>query len=304
LTVRFWGVRGSIPTPGPSTQHYGGNTACIEVRADGEIIIMDAGSGIRPLGLRLAEEAQGRPLSLTLLISHTHWDHIQGFPFFAPAYNPKNQLRILGYEGAHAGLLTILSSQMESPYFPVGWKQLPSNIVLEEQKTLSFQIGAVECQAAPLNHPGICMGYRVNTSCGSVAYLPDNEPFQRYKYSSGAPSPPGSTEVIEYARRMDQKLVDFIQGVDVLIVDSQYDATEYQTRVGWGHGCLDDVVALAVHGNVKRLFLFHHDPGHDDIKISQMVGWSRDFVSALGEPMIVDAAREGLEVVLKAAPAG
>jgi phosphoribosyl 1,2-cyclic phosphodiesterase/ActR/RegA family two-component response regulator len=298
--VRFWGVRGSIATPGPSTLRYGGNTACVEVRADGQLIVLDAGTGIRPLGLSLAREFKDTPLSLTLLISHTHWDHIQGFPFFAAAYNPNNRLRILGYEGARQGLLGALSGQMESPYFPVGWRQLPSHITLQELKEPRFQIGPVGVQTMNLNHPGICVGYRLQTSAGAIAYLPDNEPFQRYKYESDPKARAGSAEIIAFARRMDEKLMDFIRGADVLIMDSQYDATEYETRAGWGHGCVDDVVALALRANVKRLFLFHHDPTHDDAKMDSMVEWARQFVGALGDTLPVEAAREGAEVVLNA----
>jgi phosphoribosyl 1,2-cyclic phosphodiesterase/CheY-like chemotaxis protein len=296
--VRFWGVRGSIATPGPSTLRYGGNTACIEVRADGQLIVLDAGTGIRALGLRLAEEFKGVPLSLTVLITHTHWDHIQGFPFFDAAYNSQNRLRILGYEGARDGLLGALSSQMESPYFPVGWQQLPSHISLQELKQLEFNIGPIRVEAMYLNHPGICVGYRLHTSSGIIAYLPDNEPFQRYKYHADPKAQAGSTEIIEYARRMDQKLIDFIRDAEVLIIDAQYDATEYQTRVGWGHGCVDDVVALALNGDVKRLYLFHHDPAHDDAKIDAMVDWAKQFVAALGDSLPVEAAREGAEILL------
>ncbi|MGA2175260.1 MAG: response regulator [Verrucomicrobiota bacterium] len=299
--VRFWGVRGSIATPGASTLHYGGNTACVEVRADGQLVVLDAGTGIRPLGLRLAGEFKDVPLCLTLLISHTHWDHIQGLPFFGAAYNPRNRLQILGYEGARAGLQAALSSQMESPYFPVGWQQLPGNIVLQELKQPQFYIGPIRVDTMYLNHPGVCVGYRLNTSAGSVAYLPDNEPFQRYKYHADPKAQHGSTEILQFARRMDQKLGDFIHGADVLIIDAQYDLEEYQTRVGWGHGCVDDVVALALNANVKRLYLFHHDPSHDDAKISSMVEWARQFVAALGEKLTVEAAREGQECVLKAA---
>ena len=299
--VRFWGVRGSIATPGPSTLIYGGNTACIEVRADGQLIILDAGTGIRPLGLQLAEEFKDVPLSLTLLITHTHWDHIQGLPFFDAAYNPRNRLRIIGYEGARASLLAALSGQMESPYFPVGWQQLPGYIVLQELKQQQFKIGPITVETIYLNHPGICVGYRLQTSAGVIAYLPDNEPFQRYKFhAEPAAQVPGQTEILEFARRMDQKLINFIRGADVLIIDAQYDATEYQTRAGWGHGCVDDVVALALHANVKRLFLFHHDPAHDDAKVASMAEWARQFVAALGESLPVEAAREGLEVRLVA----
>ncbi|HEX3720556.1 MAG TPA: response regulator [Verrucomicrobiae bacterium] len=297
--VRFWGVRGSIATPGASTLMYGGNTSCVEVRADGQLIILDAGTGIRPLGAKLAAEFSGVPLAMTVLISHTHWDHIQGFPFFDAAYNPKNRLRILGYEGAREGLLGALSSQMESPYFPVGWRQLPSHIELQELKQPNFKIGPIAVQSMYLNHPGICVGYRLNTSAGVIAYLPDNEPFQRYKFHAEAKSQASPTGILEFARRMDQRMVDFVRGADVLIIDAQYDATEYQTRVGWGHGCIDDVVALALNANVKRLYIFHHDPSHDDAKITGMVEWARQFVAALGETLPVEAAREGAEIVLK-----
>jgi phosphoribosyl 1,2-cyclic phosphodiesterase/DNA-binding NarL/FixJ family response regulator len=302
--VRFWGVRGSIATPGASTLGYGGNTSCVEVRADGQLIILDAGTGIRPLGLSLAREFKDVPLSLTVLITHTHWDHIQGFPFFDAAYNPKNRLRILGYEGAREGLLGAFSSQMESPYFPVGWRQLPSYISLQEMTQPAFRIGSIRVETMYLNHPGICVGYRLHTSAGVIAYLPDNEPFQRYKYHADPKARAGTTEILEFARRMDQKLVDFIRDADILIIDAQYDATEYQTRAGWGHGCVDDVVALALNANVKQLYLFHHDPTHDDAKIDAMVEWSRQFVAALGDTLQVEAAREGSEVTLKASRPG
>ena len=298
--LRFWGVRGSIPTPGPATAYYGGNTSCLELRAHGEIIILDAGTGIRPLGVELASEFQGQALNLTLLISHTHWDHIQGFPFFAPAYNPRNRLKILGFEGASDGLKATLSSQMESPFFPVGWKQILGHITIEELRTLRFKIGTIPVQAAFLNHPGVTAGYRFDTEHGVVAYLPDNEPFQRYKYHSDTAFITRSAEVLDYARRQDQRIIDFIQGADILVLDAQYDAEEYQTRIGWGHGCVDDVVAMALRANVKKLCLFHHDPSHDDQKISRMVAWAREFVTALGEDLIVEAAREGCELVLRA----
>lgn len=293
MKIKFWGVRGSIPTPGPSTVHYGGNTTCVEVRADDEIIILDAGSGIRPLGLSLVKEFKANPLRVTLLLSHTHWDHIQGFPFFIPAYNPKNQIRICGFEGAQAGLQGILSSQMESPYFPVSLRQMPGNIVFDELHDMHFMIGKVKAEASFTNHPGICVGYRLNTSFGSVAFLPDNEPYQRLR---GATTQ--TTAEMAYARKMDERLINFIRDVDVLIIDSQYDDTEYQRHVGWGHGCLDDVVSLALIAGVKKLCLFHHDPGHDDDHINRMVEWARNLVAMHGDPLIVEAAREGEEIVI------
>jgi phosphoribosyl 1,2-cyclic phosphodiesterase len=139
----------------------------------------------------------------------------------------------------------------------------------------------------------------LNTSAGAIAYLPDNEPFQRYKHHVHSKAGAGSAEVVEYARRMDQRQMDFIRGAEVLIMDAQYDAAEYQTRAGWGHGCVDDVVALALNADVKRLYLFHHDPGHDDAKLDGMAAWAREFVAALGGTLKVEAAREGREVGLK-----
>lgn len=298
--IRFWGVRGSIPTPGPKTVHYGGNTSCVEVRADGEIVILDAGTGIRHLGLALMEEFRDRPIHATLLISHTHWDHIQGFPYFIPAYNPRNRIRVCGFEGYKEGLQTILSSQMESPYFPVSLRQMPANIMFEELRDMEFNIGGIHAQAAFANHPGICVGYRLNTSCGSIAFFPDNEPHQRLR---GQATNVISKDAIAYARKQDAKLIEFIRDVDVLIIDSQYDDTEYQKHVGWGHGCLDDVVTLALFAGVKQLYLFHHDPGHDDTQIARMVEWARDLVALHGDSLQVEAAREGLEIVLEPQPA-
>ncbi len=290
--VRFWGVRGSIATPGAGTVFYGGNTTCVEVRADGELIVLDAGTGIRPLGLALAGEFNGRPLNLTLLLTHTHWDHIQGFPFFVPAYNPKNNVRILGYEGARQGLAATLGTQMESPYFPVGLKELPGNIQIEELRDMEFTVGQVRVQAMFVNHPGICVGYRLNTSVGSIVFIPDNEPFHRMKTEPGT----ADAKTLEFAEQQDGKLVEFIRDADVLIMDAQYEREEYEKRVGWGHGCVDDVAALATRAGVKQLFLFHHDPAHDDERISRMLANARQLA---GPGTHVEAAREGFEVVLK-----
>ncbi|MBM3877086.1 MAG: response regulator [Verrucomicrobia bacterium] len=301
-TVRFWGVRGSLPMPGPSTLHYGGNTSCLEVRADGEIIILDAGTGIRQLGRKLTQEFKDTPIHVTLLISHTHWDHIQGFPFFIPAYSPKNKVRILGHDGATKGLSTVLARQMESPYFPISMQQMPSHLRVEEIKDLEFKVGAVTVKATFLNHPGICMGYRLETSGGSVCYLPDNEPNSRLRPSPGA-GPGQSCENLSSAQEQDEKLIDFIRDADVLVMDSQYDATEYRTQAGWGHGCVDDVVALAVVANVRKLFLFHHDPDHDDAHVKRMADWAAELAVMHGATLEVQAAREGVEVVLAPKPA-
>ncbi|MGI8891031.1 MAG: response regulator [Chthoniobacterales bacterium] len=296
--LRFWGVRGSIPVPGSSTVGYGGNTSCIEVRADGEIIILDAGSGMRALGIALEEEFRSRPIRLTLLISHTHWDHIQGLPFFLPAYNEKNALRLLGYEGARAGLATILASQMETSVFPVSLRDMPSAIEIEELREMEFHIGKVRVEARFVNHPGICVGYRLFTSKGSIAYLPDNEPYDVLKSSHTTKDAAEYDKAKAYAAAARAKLVDFLRGVDVLIMDSQYTDEEYKKKVGWGHGSLSSVVSLALEAQAGKLFLFHHDPSRDDKGVDALVEAARMLVLESGKPMQVDAAREGSEVWL------
>jgi phosphoribosyl 1,2-cyclic phosphodiesterase len=275
--VKFWGVRGSIPTPGPTTVHYGGNTSCVEVRADGQIIILDAGTGLRQLGRQLVAEFDDQPLDLTLLLTHTHWDHIQGLPFFLPVYKPQNRLRILGYEGARHGLEVVLAGQMESPFFPIGLREVPANVRIEELKEMSFNVGPVRVQACFAKHPGECVGYRLFTSDGSLAFFPDNELHHE--------------DAVEH-----RKMIDFLRGTDVLIMDTQFDSEEYQQHTGWGHGCLDDVVALALQAEAKRLFLFHHDPDHDDAKVSQMLAHARKLVAARNGKLQVEAAREGVTV--------
>lgn len=298
--LKFWGVRGSTPTPGPETARYGGNTSCVEVRSEGEIIVLDAGTGLRLLGKSLEREFPDRGVQLTILLSHTHWDHIQGFPFFAPAYQPRNLVRIMGYIGARHGLRETLGGQMDSAYFPVSLQQMRGNIQVQELKDLNFQVGPVKIQAHYVNHPGICVGYRLFTPEGSIVFIPDVEPLQRLKSETAkAPAP----DSLDYARSKDRKLVDFISESDVLIMDAQYTAQEYSEHVGWGHSCIDDTVRLAMEARVKQLFLFHHDPEHDDAKMDALLKQARAVIAAAKSPLRVAIAQEGVEVTLAAAKA-
>ena len=298
--LKFWGVRGSMAAPGPETVYYGGNTSCIEVRAGSDIVILDAGTGIRKLGLALSEEFKGRPIHLDILLTHTHWDHIQGFPFFPPAYDLNNTIAIYGFEGARQGLQSTLSSQMENPYFPISMQQMPGTITINELKELSFKVGSVGVKAHFLNHPGVCTGYRLFTPGGSISYMPDIELFQqlRTRLKAGPDSSP--RQEITTVPEEDRHALEFIRDSDVLIIDSQYDAQEYEQHIGWGHSCFEDGVTLAIQGGVRRLFLFHHDPDHADDQVSRMVARAREIALRRHSPLIVDAAREGCEVVLPA----
>ena len=174
-TARFWGVRGSIPVPGPQTAGYGGNTSCVELRAEGQILILDSGTGLRALGNSLTEEFRGRPLSVTMLITHTHSDHIHGFPFFAPAYEASSRIRVLGFSQGGCGLERAFIEQMEPAYFPVGLSHMQGDIAFGELTGDAFQIGNIRVSTSRTNHPGVCGGYRIDTDAGSICYIPDHE---------------------------------------------------------------------------------------------------------------------------------
>ena len=296
---RFWGVRGSIPSPGKETSDYGGNTSCVEVRVGDQIIILDAGSGIRRLGQSLMKEVSENGLQVTMLITHTHWDHIQGFPFFVPAYHPRVNIRILGYEGAVHGLRGALFEQMQTAFFPVGLNQMATHLTFEEMDDMQFDLGgSVKVRTMFANHPGICLGYRLTTPNGDIVYMPDHEAYERCEIERQKAEKETSATGLEYARQQDEKVIEFLRDAEVVIADSQYDAIEYPTRRGWGHTCADDTALLAARAGAKRVYLFHHDPDHDDEKMEKMVESARETVRRNGANIAVAAAREGETIKL------
>lgn len=298
VRLKFWGVRGSIPVPGPSTLRYGGNTTCAELRADGEVIVLDAGSGIRELGCALEKEFGSDPIKLHLLLTHLHWDHIQGFPFFLPAYNDKNEIQILGYDSANVGLHEILKGQMAAPFFPVALYDLPGKIDITKLEKMDFNIGNVRVRSRFMNHPGVCVGYRFDTSAGSMAFLPDSEPYDAFKLHSSRSDLLSPEQIQKRAHSERAALVEFLTGCDILVLDAQYTDDEYHSHIGWGHGSLSGCIALAVDAQVKKLVLFHHDPNHDDAMLDQMLKQAQALAAKTGKPLEVVSAREGEEFVL------
>lgn len=297
--IRFWGTRGSIPVPGPETSRYGGNTTCVELRADGEIIVLDAGSGIRALGVALDEEFKARPIKLSLLITHAHWDHIQGFPFFKPAYDSKNEIRIFGFDGAGATFREIMTEPMRSPFFPITMRELSARMDINKLAEMKFSLGKLDIHAAFVNHPGVCAGYRIFTTSGSVAFLPDHEPYEFFLHAARGKQL-SAQQLKEIAAEQHAGLVQFLRGSDVLILDSQYTDEEYTSHIGWGHGSISSAVALAIEAEVQTLLLFHHDPGHSDETVDRMVRSARELAMENGSHLEIIGARQGSEFLLEA----
>jgi len=291
LELRFWGTRGSIATPGPSTNRYGGNTSCVEVVTDsGRRYIFDAGTGARPLGMHLMAHAP-KPIAATMLLSHTHWDHIQGFPFFTPLFVPGNRFTVCGPQGSHSSLPEVLAGQMEFTYFPVELAQLGAEIVYRDINEGSEEIEGVRVSAHSLNHPARTLGYRIDADGASLLYLCDHEPYWESLWHSDAE--PGRLESILHEG--DRRHAEFMQNADVVIHDAQYTPEEYPAKKNWGHSTWTYATRIAAAANVKNLFLTHHDPTHDDDFLDGIEAKARDLVASLGSDLRVSCAREGFE---------
>src|SRR5437867_5246804 len=283
MQIRFWGTRGSIAAPGPTTARYGGNTSCVEVRAaDGTVIILDCGTGARELGIHLAQ-TMPQPMRLHLFIGHTHWDHSQGFPFFVPAFLPGSELNIYAPMGFQRGLEEAMAGQMEYAYFPVKLRDLRSRIHFTELDEGFFRVGDVLVETQYLNHTAPTVAYRMTSDGATIAYATDHEPFW---------SAPGRVS----QHPGDERHIAFLKGANLVIHDAQYTVDEYRDKVGWGHSSLEYAVDVALAAGVERLVLFHHDPAHDDTILEQMEIAARAQVARRGQALDVLAGREGLEL--------
>ncbi len=271
IQLRFWGVRGSIPVPQSATLSYGGNTACIEVRLPGDrILIIDGGTGVRNLGTSLEEELKTKQLTIQFFLTHFHWDHIQGLPFFAPLYDGRNEVTFLS-SLPPAELGEILEGQMSYPYFPVRFDMLAAKRTFVKIEPETSRFGPLSIYPFPLNHPQGATGCRLETDGAVIVHACD------FEHGNA---------------KLDGVLRDYAQNADILIYDAQYTPEEYETRKGWGHSTWVQAARMAQDANVKQLILFHHDPSHQDAAIDEIVAETRRCFKN------TEAAREGWSVTL------
>lgn len=304
IKVKFWGVRGSVPCPGPETVRYGGNTACIEIRfpeLDNRLLVIDAGSGLRELGNHLmTSDFKRGPLNVSIFLTHTHWDHIMGFPFFVPIYVPGSRITVYGPVSYEQDTLRgIVGGQLTYRYFPVREVELAAEVDYVELKEGRLDLGdGITLVTRYLNHPVLCLGYRIEYGGKVLCTAYDTEPYRNLFITD--PTNPSYDEEMaregeEVAAEQNRLVAGFFAGADLLIHDTQYTAAEFfPAKVGWGHSSFEYALDTASRAGVKRLALFHHDPERSDDQLDQLAtlhGGSRD-------GMEVFCAREGMEVIL------
>ena len=293
MKIRFWGVRGSIPSPGAQTVRYGGNTTCIEVRTDaGALIVLDAGTGLFALAQSLLKEL---PIEANIFITHTHWDHIQGLPFFSPLYIPGNAVRIFGAQDVvtGAGIERAMEVQLQYSYFPVREVEMRAKIEYENlQVGASVRIGDAMVTNSILNHPVVNLGYRIDCNGKSVFFTGDHEPyFNIYE--------PGDKDFNEYQMLIEEKqrmVDDAVRGVDLLIADCSYTDAEYQDKRGWGHGTFSASIAFARRCGARQLICTHHEPTRADDDLERAFDEALSHCSLGPNDPVVSLAREGMEI--------
>jgi phosphoribosyl 1,2-cyclic phosphodiesterase len=286
--VKFWGTRGSIPTPGHKTRRYGGNTSCVEVRIDDTLFICDGGTGLRELGVDLLSRTDR--VTAHLLFSHTHWDHIQGFPFFVPAYAPSSTLHVYDVSRNDDRIQRLLLGQMKSEYFPVSFTALGSTIQFANLDTGEKTIDGTLVGHLEQTHPGRSFAFSFIKNGHKIVYATDSELDQLVLNAEESARNP------DVLRKLPEELVRFVADADLLIADGQYTDAEYPKKIGWGHARATTTVDLAVQAGVKQLAVYHHDPMHTDELIDDAIETCRQRMTSFGANVVVLGAREGLEL--------
>ena len=295
MRVRFWGTRGSIPKPGQTTLRYGGNTPCVEVRASDEtLVVLDCGTGARELGRTIAA-ARSSPIHGHLLIGHTHWDHIQGFPFFAPLFVPGNIWEIYAPGGRGRQIEASLVGQMAYDYFPITLEALDAEVRLHDLTEGVLDLGSIRVTTQYLNHPALTLGYRLEADGATLVYATDYEPHSLHPLEA----PPGMTPV----HHEDRRHLRFLEGADLVIHDAQYTLDEFPAKAGYGHTPMERAVDYAMLAQAKQLALFHHDPDRDDNAVERLCEMAIARVAAGQSALKVFAAAEGQVIELSQRPA-
>lgn len=277
MKLRFWGTRGSIPSPGINTIKFGGNTTCVELILDDKsVVVFDAGTGIRKLGNSIIQN--GLNGVIHLFLTHSHWDHIQGFPFFLPAYNERVKIKIFGCPPAYNKLREILTNQMESSYFPINFHDLKATISFQEIDEIEHRIGNAKLFFIRNNHPGAAYGFKVVDQNKSIVFITDNEL--------------SNNKNCLYTTR--NEFIEFCQGADILVHDAQYLEEEMVETTGFGHSSYEQAFSLGVAAKVKHLIFFHHEPDRSDIDIEAILAKYQRKRDQLKISMKLDAAQEGL----------
>jgi phosphoribosyl 1,2-cyclic phosphodiesterase len=284
MEIKFWGTRGSIPAPGPSTLEFGGNTTCVEVvLRSGRRIVIDGGTGIRLLGEQLKTKVA--TIRLQLLLTHNHWDHLIGLPFFYPIYREDSEIKIDGWPLAFQALKRVFDDHMGDGFFPVAFDQLKAHISFANKIARSPQVlDDVEITSLPLNHPQGCLGFRLQEEGQTMVFITDNE--------LGLDGGSRFTDFVKFAK-----------DADLLIHDAQYLPEEMPVHRGWGHSTYQEAVRLALEAGAKTLLLTHHDPSRTDEQVREILRRAREIVVASGEKLTIDGAREGEVISLPAGDA-
>jgi len=297
--LRFWGVRGSYAAPFSSHLGVGGNTSCVEIRAGDHLLICDAGTGIIPLGNELMRQDQIR--EIFIILTHYHWDHVCGLPFFVPAFMPDWKISFFGPGDSPKLIEEHISAQMQAPYFPVGTETWLAETNYLEPQNDGFQYGSMKINFSNVHHPGITFGYKIEVNGKTIVYASDNE-CKFIEKSIKRRTDEFTEEELALFEEMiheeHQSELNLFKDADILIHDAQYTPDDYEKKHGWGHSCYVDAIDTAIDANVKELYLFHHDPNYDDAAMEAIQKHSNEIIKEKGSSLVCHIAKEGMTIDL------